>query len=405
MAIIAKPLDRVAADDLKTLIGESESQNFLFRRDPYGADDDGRLEMLRDVSAFANAAGGHLLIGARADNRGRLAAVEGIQDGPAATKDVMAQCAEHIEEQIMGLGAVTLDAAKGRQAVLVFVPESAAAPHMVTFAGTQEFWKRYGPARNRMSVAEIRAACQASGSLVHKADELHDQRKQLFLNAINAEPYLRLACTPLAVPRDGIDVSDDAIAALLMSRRWGADLAASCGMTDPPGKPGSEPPTSKPSAEGLTVEASNRRRQEILRSGFLEFRVPVTAFDLRKERPALEALTTNPRALCEFAIDFMHLARDVYERAQVTAPVVVRLGLYNAQKFNFYPFPQGYSGPTQANRWQESEHLELGMPPIAHPFEPVAAAKGLLDRFWNAFGHAGCPFFDVRGRYIFSIGG
>jgi len=405
MAIIAKPLDRVTADDLKTLIGESESQNLLFRAQPYAADEAGRLDMLRDVSALANATGGHLLIGGRADNRGRLAAVDGVPDGAATAQDIIAQCAEHVEEKIMGLGAVALDSGKAKQAVLVFVPESVAAPHMVAFKGTQEFWKRYGPARNRMGVAEIRAACLASGSLVHKADELHDQRKQLFLNAIGAEPYLRFACVPLAVPRDGVDLGDEAVTSLLMSRRWGADLAASLGMTDPPGMPGSEPPASKPSAEGLTVQASNGRQQDILRSGFIEFRVPAAAFDLRKERPALDVLTANPRALCEFAIDFMHLVRDVCERTQITAPVVVRLGLYNAQKFNFYPFPQGYSGPTQTDRWQESEHLEVGMPPIAHPFEPAASAKGLLDRLWNAFGHAGCPFFDVHGRYIFGVGG
>jgi len=402
MPIIAKPVDQVTADDLKALAGQPESQNVQFRREAYSAHDDGQLEMLRDVSAMANATGGHLLIGARADNRGNLAAVDGVENGGAEAQRLLTQCGESIREQIVGLQAAAVDTGRARQTVLVFVPESMAAPHMVAFEGAQEFWRRYGTTRNKMSAAEIRAAFLESGDLSRRADEVHEQRKQVFLNAIGGQPYIRLASAALGVRRDVIDPSDQSIAVLLMSRRWAADSRESWGMTDPAGETGSNVPAMKPFAEGFAVEVADRRHQEVLRNGFVEFHAPAAAFDLRPERPGLAGLTINPRALCEVAIDFMHLVQDVGERAQMTVPLVARMGIYNARAVDFYPFPHGYSGPTQTNRWQETEHLEVSTSAIPRPFDPVRAAKDLLDRLWNAFGHAGCPFFDVRGRYIFA---
>jgi predicted HTH transcriptional regulator len=59
------PLERHSEADLQRLIadGVRESRDLDFKRDAVGDDRDAKREFLRDVTSFANAAGGYLLIG------------------------------------------------------------------------------------------------------------------------------------------------------------------------------------------------------------------------------------------------------------------------------------------------------------------------------------------------------
>ena len=65
MFLSAMPLERVSEADLQRLIadGVRESRDLDFKRDPVGDDRDAKREFLRDVTSFANTAGGYLIIG------------------------------------------------------------------------------------------------------------------------------------------------------------------------------------------------------------------------------------------------------------------------------------------------------------------------------------------------------
>ncbi len=69
-----KNFDQISEADLAELIaaGAPESLVLEFKQETYGLDGEGKREFLKDVSAFANSAGGHLVIGMKVDDGGTL---------------------------------------------------------------------------------------------------------------------------------------------------------------------------------------------------------------------------------------------------------------------------------------------------------------------------------------------
>ena len=65
MALTNIALDGITEDHLQRLIAAqaAESLHVEYKRETYGTNDDQRREFLADVSSFANAAGGDLVIG------------------------------------------------------------------------------------------------------------------------------------------------------------------------------------------------------------------------------------------------------------------------------------------------------------------------------------------------------
>ena len=63
--MISKPLEAIDQHDLKALVDNQvhEGEKIEYKRDLFGSSDSERKEFLKDVSSFANTAGGDLLIG------------------------------------------------------------------------------------------------------------------------------------------------------------------------------------------------------------------------------------------------------------------------------------------------------------------------------------------------------
>ena len=70
MALTHIPLDQITEAHLKALIeaGAPETLHIEYKRETYGSNDESRREFLADLSSFANARGGDLLIGVAAEN-------------------------------------------------------------------------------------------------------------------------------------------------------------------------------------------------------------------------------------------------------------------------------------------------------------------------------------------------
>lgn len=160
MTLAAKPLDALSADDLAALIdvGVAEGRAIEFKRSVGGADRDKR-EFLADVSSFANAAGGDLLIGV-AEKAGIAVEMPGI---PADEADATILRLENLirdglEPRIPGLHSRAVAVAADRSVIVIRVPRSFAAPHMVTVGGLSRFYSRNSAGKHQLDVGEIRAA-------------------------------------------------------------------------------------------------------------------------------------------------------------------------------------------------------------------------------------------------------
>src|SRR5687767_713544 len=131
-------LDALTEGHLQGLLDNSVSEG---RRIDYktavGTRDEDKREFLADVSSFANAAGGDLLIGVE-ETAGVASKLIGLpkSDLDAEILRLENLARDGIDPRIPGLVTQAVDLAGGLSAVLVIrVPRSWAAPHMVTFRG------------------------------------------------------------------------------------------------------------------------------------------------------------------------------------------------------------------------------------------------------------------------------
>ena len=148
-------------EDLLELIRNRETESFRLEFKACGALDKSplcRINLSKDVSAFANAAGGTLIYGIVEDKKTHEAkSIDEGYDPSFITKDWIEQVIHStIERRIEGisLNRISLDLSQpGRVAYVIYVPKSNRAPHM---AKDNRFYKRFETRCVRMEEYEVR---------------------------------------------------------------------------------------------------------------------------------------------------------------------------------------------------------------------------------------------------------
>jgi hypothetical protein len=139
-----------------------------------GTSDREKTEFLYDVTSFANAGGGELVYGVEA------------QDGvPTSVPGVRT---DNLDAEILNLGYLMRDLIRPRllgvqalevtdhHVLVLRVPQSWIAPHMVTFGKSQRFYTRSCAGKQPMDVDEIRAAFMASEAVVERTQRFRVER-------------------------------------------------------------------------------------------------------------------------------------------------------------------------------------------------------------------------------------
>lgn len=162
--------------------------------------DAAKREFLKDVSAFANSAGGLLVIGCRepADHLSAEDQIVGVADGPkwASTLENMASAS--IDPKIPGLLFHVVDVGADKYCILVYVPQSLARPHMVVHTGHRAFYSRSSESTFPMSTHEIRQAVLSAASAVESAKQLEMVRLEIVKERHGTErPLILLQAIPL----------------------------------------------------------------------------------------------------------------------------------------------------------------------------------------------------------------
>jgi len=167
MALRDKPLASLEASDLEALVTDEvpEGRELEFKQE-VGSGDEEKREFLGDSSSFANAVGGDLLIGVREQN-GVAVELIGVPRDAADAEILRLESVirDGVQPRIQGIEtrAVALD--PGERVVLIMrIPRSYAAPHMVTFKNLSRFYTRNSAGKHQLDVTELRAAFALSES-------------------------------------------------------------------------------------------------------------------------------------------------------------------------------------------------------------------------------------------------
>lgn len=153
-------LTDITAEHLQSLI---DNQVREARRIDYkaavGSNDEARREFLADVSSFANASGGDLLIGVEATD-GIASDVVGLPDGEVDTEVLRLEnmVRDGLDPRVPGVQTQPVVLGNGRSVLVLRVPRSWAAPHMVTFRNLSRFFSRNSAGKYQLDVGEIRGA-------------------------------------------------------------------------------------------------------------------------------------------------------------------------------------------------------------------------------------------------------
>jgi len=163
-------LDRLVADSRREGVGID------FKRDQYAWNDKGTKEFLADVSSFANARGGVLLVGIDEED-GCAAEVVGLGGSMDGVIQLMTQKIQSgIEPRVSGFVVRAIPVQNDRHVVVLHIPKSWVGPHMVTFKNTSRFYSRTSAGKYQLDVSEIRTHFEGSTQMGDRIREFRLQR-------------------------------------------------------------------------------------------------------------------------------------------------------------------------------------------------------------------------------------
>ena len=386
-----KPITDINEHDLQTLFAEKEAESrsldykVMLNLDVERAKEDFR----KDVSAFANSAGGDLVIGIR-DENGIPTEVCGFDLGNQSQEQYRLRLLEllqsRIKPRVQGVGIRPFQLENGLWAAVVRVPRSFAKPHQIEIGNKDfQFWFRHDSGNQRMDVDELRDAILASDTLAERRRTFRIERVGSVLAGETPIPVGDAPKTVLhVIPLGAFSLGSSYDLSVLTQ----GNLSRLSPIIGPPGY-------FRHNFDGyLTsftqpVSSGSNSYLQIFRNGIVE------AVDTR--------IMENSRQAGSFPASYVEAKliaalRRIFALQQelgVMPPVLVMLTLVGVAGLNIvrnnFPF-SSQSSPIDRDVLMIPEALVEIYPDTAEGvFRPI------FDTVWNAAGYSACPNYDDNG--------
>lgn len=377
MIFRGKQLTDLQEQDLQRLVDDQvqERDTVEYKRDMYGNADDDKREMLKDIASMANHRGGYLLIGIDEDDEGIPTNVVGIEPGNHVER-ITSSCLNNIDKRIVGLEIEDIPLNSGRVITVVSIPESLNAPHMITYKGLNQFWKRHGRQKDRMTIDEIGEAFDRRLSNLNRLDRFLLTRKAQILENVGGQTQMVMSASPAFLRDEMIfDNKDDNLCQMILNAPH-----LSCGQP-------------YHTINGLRADQSIPYHNnpsfdqyiEVFLNGYIEF------------GKQIEDGYIASRADIPLIANFMHFIQGIYERYLPMMPLVVNFSILNAK--GIWLAVSNHSPKDSRVKWKE-QHLEVGKFYIDNISEQrKLRTKAICDRLYQAFNRKGCDLFDDAGTW------
>ena len=173
--LIGKNFDDIDGETIQSLIDGKvpESVHLEFKRETYKNDDKGKNELLKDISAFANTLGGHLIIGM--DEKEGIASslkpISGNIDDELQRLENITRTG--IEPIIAGLRIKRID---NENIIVIHIPRSFNPPHRVILNRSNRYYGRNSSGVHELSLEELRQSFGEQRSIEERAKAFIGQR-------------------------------------------------------------------------------------------------------------------------------------------------------------------------------------------------------------------------------------
>ena len=184
VAVFGKPISEVTLEDVRRLVEARvpEGRSLDYKAELYDATPKGLREFADDVAAFANTEGGLLVFGVSERRLGgdQTSEPEAIVGLTGVTLGTFARYEQSLGSmlapRLTGVEVTLLETEETRSVLLVNVPRSWQAPHMVTAEALTRFYYRTATGRAVMDVDQIRVAFRSNASFNERSNDLRELR-------------------------------------------------------------------------------------------------------------------------------------------------------------------------------------------------------------------------------------
>lgn len=180
-----KPLEQVTEENLQALIKsqieseKAERRTVEYKQTLPAGNDDSKKEFLADVSSFANASGGYLLLGIE-EQAGIPTGMIGIElDNVDAQKLRLEEIIRNgIEPRLphIDIQPVPLASKPNNYVLILHIQKSWLLPHRVKFKDHGHFYSRNSGGKYRLDTTELRTAFELSGSIADRIQNFRAER-------------------------------------------------------------------------------------------------------------------------------------------------------------------------------------------------------------------------------------
>ena len=329
-------------------------------------------EFLKDITAFANAHGGLLLLGIKEPSDDCLGKnqIVGIKDGDCLSTDLERVATTSVDPRIPGLLIKPIDISKNEHVIAIYIPPSLIRPHMVNYRNHRSFYIRHSESSVPMTTHEIRDTVLASATSEGRARKYGlEEESEALEYLIGSQPAFLLQAIPLLSFETPWDVLSAPIEKIIRgegrSNRYEHDQFSLVSTIRP-----------TPSLRGVIGRESRDAAQpwmtEIHRSGFVQaiYMKIQEATDDSSKFALHEGYADLFRAFCD-------LCDALWKATQTDIPYLFRNKYFNAGTTGFFYRADRFRGSSITSSY--------GRPVIAWPeqFRQVGESLETIHRTWT----------------------
>lgn len=391
MAFETVKFEDITTSHLQQLVENSvpESRTLEYKAANYGHNDESRKEALKDITAFANSDGGHLIIGI-SEKSGTLAFAEGI-DAASADKEIQrlgSMLRDNVEPSLIGHQIKSVPIPSNRHAIIVHVPRSWTKPHRTNFKNSKRFYVRNSNGVHEVSVDELRTLFLSSQSEMDRIRNFIENRIGALaagngIMPLSATNLVALHIVPILnfLGNDRIDVAQI------------YNTAPSFPTMDRSGY------SAHPNLDGLCncvkdKEGMCQAYTQIFRNWTIEAVAAGIAYNPKSiggiwlAKEIVKSITQYEKALADNGV--------LYPLAVFVSLIGVKGAVLTLRRISEHFYMRS---PSPIDR----DILTLPETILDQPSESGELAafrlKGTLDALWNAAGEIGCDWFDDNGAW------
>lgn len=393
MALENKPLDVITEADFQDLItsGVAEGKLYEYKENLPGRTDDNKKEFLADVSSFANTAGGHIIYG--------VTEVGGLPTGFPGLQELVDADAEKlrleniirngIEPRIASVNIGVVRLANG-PVLVIRIPRSWTAPHVVKHAGTFRFYARNSAGKYPLDVYELRTAFLAANTAIENARSFRIDRVAKIVSgdtptSMPESAKFILHLIPLDAFRAGVNYSSSGFLDVHNNNSPMSELISLAHLYQ-----------RRFNFDGALAYQTDEQYLQVFRNGIVEFVTRRLLGELSDDRERLPGIASV--AYEKTFLQLMPHLFGIQKWFEIEPPIFVMLSVVGVKGFIMH-VDRTYRlerGPERIDR------NELLIPEIvmeSFDIECDKIMRPIFDAIWNAAGWSGSMNYDPNGKW------